>query len=286
MRLFHHSTAGQASYGSPRHERRTLFSARTIVFFFLFFISAIGWLYVLFGSEAFVVNAVEVRGVKSLDPGEVGREVFAVLDGREEWRPWSPRHRWFVDPKKVEQTLEQRLFASRVVVDNLDTNVLRLLVEERGNRAVFYSGQQYFWVDLQGVVTEELSLAEKKRAQARILGHRLPLSDDPPLIHQDLPELIAPGSHVASAELMRSTIQHAHDLMAAGIAYREIQWPRTPTSTTETIISPEGFSILMDVSEDLQIQIATYKAFWEAQKKPPEVAEYIDAQIPGRIYVK
>jgi hypothetical protein len=284
MRFLRHSTASQSVYNSPR-DHRPVVNARSVVFLFLGILTVIGWLYVLFGSEALVVNAVEVRGLKSLDVGEVNREVFAIIDGREEWRPWPARHRWFLDKSHIERELEERIFASQVVVDNLDSNVLRLLVEERGNRAVFYSGQQYFWVDLQGVVTEELSLAEKKRVQARILGHRSPTTDDPPLIHQDLLESIAVGYRVTTPEQIRRTIRQAGDLLGAGIAYREIQWPKTPTSTTETIISPEGYPILMDISADLKAQIATYQAFKKTQGKT-QVLEHVDVRIPGRVYVK
>lgn len=265
--------------------RRAKSAKRRVVFTLLGLGAIFGWTYLVFISDVFSVNAVEVRGVKDLDPVDITREVFDILDARAEFRPWPPRHAWFINEEELERTLKQRLFVLNAAVEKSYGNILRLSVEERVKRVIFHSHQQYFWLDLEGIATEELSPEEKRDAQARLLGHRLVRADEPPIIKRDLDEFVAPGFVLTDQNEARAWIGLSEQLGAAGLVYREFE-PPTASSSLFKVLSIEGYTVLMDITAPIESQVHTYQAF--IKNKPEDLGqpEYIDVRVPGRVYFK
>lgn len=264
-------------------ERRA--SKRKTVFIILGIFAVIGWLYVFFMSDFFLVNEVQVEGIQNLDPVDVNREVLAILDSREGWRPWPKRHLLFINTEDLKARLNDRLFVTKVTVDKQFRNVLRLKVEERAKRFVLHSKQQYAWIDLQGVVTDELTLDEKKNVQARLLGQRPASPDEPPVIKRNLDELVSSGYDVFSSDEPKEFIRMSEQLMTLGLAYREIEPPGASSSLMK-VLSPQGYEVLMDVTAPLDLQVQTYLAFIQAKPKNVENVEYVDVRVPGRVYLK
>ena len=265
--------------------RQQRFSKRNAVFMMLGAAACIGWPYVLFTNDAFAINAVEVRGVKTIDPVEVTREVLQVLDRRGEWRPWSARHTWFVDEEALALELKDRLFVGNVIVDKSYSNVLRLSIEERTKKVIFHSHKQYFWVDLQGIATDELNKEELKIAQSRLLGQRLATNDDPPIIKNDLDDMIVKGSVLTDSRRAKEWIKLAEDLKSYKLLYREIE-PPTASSTMFTVLSHEGYDVLMDITAPLELQVKTYLGFIKTKPEGLKPLDYVDVRVPGRVYLK
>lgn len=289
MRSWQHFQAERPALGiMPAQQRRGRQgpSPRGYVFFMLGVLAVVGWAYALLGSEMFSINRVEAQGLKALEEGRIQRETLDILDRRGAWRPWSPRHAWFIDATRLEKDLKDRLFAQKVTVDNMDNNVLRLSIEERGSRAVFFSGSIFYWVDLDGTLVGELSPSERRSMQDRLVGRRSPLTSDPPLIRFNHEETLGIGSLVAPEARIKSAVATASELVSAGIAYRSIQWAATPTSSLQTIIGPEGYPVLMDAETDIAGQIQRYVAYRKSEPQTSSVQEYVDVRIPGMIYVK
>ena len=258
-------------------------TTRRVVFSFMGLWALIGWLYIFWRSDLFSINQIDVRGVVLLDPIDVNREVFEVLDQRRGWRPWTSRNSLFIQKKSFEEAVKERLFAERVTVDNIHNNVLRLLVEERAKRIVYHSHKQYFWVDLDGVVTQELTATERADVQSRLLGYRSASIKDPPVIHQDLDEQIATGYVISQADSVRNWIQLSSQLIKNGLLYREFIPPTSSTHSLVSITAPEGYQILLDTDTPIQPQLDTYSAFIRSQAKS-RVYQYLDIRIPGRLY--
>jgi hypothetical protein len=258
---------------------------RRAVFTILGLGALFGWTYLVFISDVFSVSAVEVRGVEDLDPVDVTKEVFHTLDSREEFRPWPPRHAWFIDREALEEKLKNRLFVLNATVENSYDNILRLSIEERVKRVVFHSHKQYFWLDLQGVATQELSDEEKRDIQARLLGHRPIRPDEPPVIKRDLDELVSSGFVLTLQNEAREWIALSEKLGTAGLAYREIE-PPTASSSLFKVLSIEGHTVLMDITAPIESQVNTYQDFIKSKPKDLGQPEYIDVRVPGRIYLK
>jgi len=248
-------------------------------------VACIGWPYVLFMSDAFTVNAVEVRGVKTIDPIDVTKDVFRVLDNRGEWRPWPARHAWFIDENALAHELKETLFVANVIVDKSYYNVLRLSIEERSKKVIYHSHKQYFWVDIQGIATDELTTEERKNAQARLLGTRLATNDDPPIIKTDLDYEIVKGTVLADTRRAKEWIKLAEDLKSYKLLYREVE-PPTASSTLFKVLSHEGYDVLMDITAPLDLQVKTYLGFIKTKPAGLKPLDYVDVRVPGRVYLK
>jgi hypothetical protein len=170
-------------------------------------------------------------------------------------------------------------------VDKSYGNILRLSIEERSKRFVFHSHKQYFWVDLHGVATDELTPDEMHDVQTRLIGARPIRADEPMVIKRDLDDTINAGYVVADPEQAKEWIKLADQVKAQNFAYRELE-PPTASSSLMKVLSPEGFNVLMDVTSPLDLQIKTYQAF--IQNKPDNLGKpnYVDVRVPGRVYLK
>lgn len=258
---------------------------RRAVYSILALCAVFGWTYLVFISDVFAISEVEVRGVKALDPMDITKEVFAILDAREEYRPWPTRHAWFVDRTKLADELKARLFVLGASVDNSYGNVLRLKIEERSKRVVFHSHQQYFWLDLQGVATDELTSNEKLDVQTRLLGNRSIRPDEPPVIKHDLDESVSVGFVLTTPEEAREWIELSEQIRDAGLSYREIE-PPTASSSLFKVLSAAGHNVLMDITAPVETQVQTYQAFLKNQPGDVGKPDYIDVRVPGRVYFK
>ncbi len=276
---------GVATGDVNRGLRHAKNSRRHVVFFFLGCGALLGWLYLIFISDAFAISAVEVRGLKNMDPIEVSKTVYDVLDERGGGLPWPARHAWFVDRTRLASELSSRLFLANVIVDKSYGSILRLSVEERSKRVVFHSHKQYFWVDAQGVATDELTSDERLNIQSRLLGTRPIGSDEPPVIKRNLDQDVSKGSNIASLQEAREWIKLAEDVKALNLAYREIEPPQA-TSTLFRILSAEGRDVLMDITAPLDLQVRTYLEFVRSAPKDIGKPEYVDVRVPGRVYLK
>lgn len=283
MRLKRHAKleAGDVNRGLQRArstKRRTVFGILSLCAIF-------GWTYLVFISDVFSVNAVEVRGLKTLDPADITKEVFDLLDARTAYRPWPARHAWFINREALAEQLKSRLFVIEAAVENSYSNVLRLKIEERSKRVVFHSHSQYFWLDLQGVATEQLKDDEKLDIQARLLGNRSIRSDEPPVIKRDLDDQVSTGFVLASPEEAREWIELGEKVRASGLAYREIE-PPTSSSSLFKVLSAAGHTVLMDITAPIETQVSTYQVFLKNQPKDIGRPEYIDVRVPGRVYFR
>ena len=258
---------------------------RQAVFFILAVCAVVGWIYVVFVSNAFAVNDIEVSGTKALDAMDIKREVFNVLDEKQGNWLIPSRHAWFINRDQLKKELISRLFVNSVTVDNSYTNVLRLSIEERSKRFVFHSHKQYFWVDLHGVATDALTPEEAHDIQTRLIGTRPVRSDEPPVIKRDLDDTINAGYVIADMPQAKEWIKLADQVKASNLAYREIE-PPTVSSTLMKVLSPEGYNVLMDITTPIDLQVRTYQAF--IQNKPKDVGnpQYVDVRVPGRVYLK
>ncbi len=265
--------------------RSRSFSRRDTVFGLFGVIAIIGWIHVVLMSDAFQINEVKANGLQALDELDVTKEVFRILDTREGWRPWPKRHSWFLDQSKLEETLKERLFAANVTVKKGYGQSIEITVEERAKRIVFHSRQQYAWVDLHGVVTSELDDAERKDAQARLLGQRAATAGDAPIIKRNLEENVSQGFTAGDSREVKEWIELHDNLKRAGMLFREFT-PPSVSSTQLDVLAQNGEEVRMDITASIEMQVKTYQAFKKTKEGAKKIYDYIDVRVPGRVYVK
>lgn len=265
--------------------RSRSFSRRDTVFGLFGIIAVIGWSYVILMSDALQINEVRATGLQALDETDVTKEVFRILDDRQQWRPWPKRHSWFLDEKALETVLRERLFAANVTVKKHFGQSIDITVEERAKRIIFHSRQQYAWVDLHGIVTSELNDTEKKDAQARLLGHRKANANDAPIVKRNLDEGISQGFTTGDIREVKEWIELHDSLRKAGMEFREFT-PPTVSSTQLEVLAQNGEEVIMDITASIDMQVKTYQSFKKTDEGEKKLYDYIDVRVPGRVYVK
>ncbi len=252
----------------------------------LAFVALMGWVDLLFVSDWLSVRDVQVKGLKQLESAEIAKATFVILEERGVWRPWPARHGWFIDKERVARELQKRFFAEKVTVDKINNNVLRLKIEERAKRIIIRSQHQYLWMDINGFVTSELNFEERQNIQSRLLGQRSLSIDDIPIVHLNDAQELHVSEIAASENDVRKWIQSASQITKEGFLYREMVPPDHPSGTTATFVSQEGYKVYLDLAEPLQAQVRSYLAFLRSRRTNAKISEYVDARIPGKVYVK
>lgn len=265
--------------------RSRTFTKRDSVFGILAIIAILGWCYVVFMSSWLHISEVYAENLHQIDAVELKREVFAILDSDPRWRPWPKRHRWFIDKERLQIQLKERLFAQRVEVVNTSSAQLQLTIQERSKRIILHSRQWYGWVDLQGVVTTELTDNERRDAQSILLGQRAWNKGDAPIIKKNLDEAPNEGFVITTESEMKDWLYWHDQLISHGLSLRELV---PPTASSTRLVALSGFDeeVIFDITTPLDLQVKTYNEFKKTTEGARKRYEYVDVRVPGRAYVK
>jgi hypothetical protein len=263
---------------------------RRFVLTLLALFSVVGWGGLLITSDVLVIRGVEIEGGEHIQPTEAKAAVFQLLDARAEWRPWSPRHRWFFDEATLAEGLRTRWFAEQVQVERKPgSNIVRLIVKEQRVGLVVRTAEQYVEVDANGVVRRELDNEERLRIVQRMTGKSvgtMPMIVELPFIQEPL----------AVGYRLSVSVPDVRRWIALGGLLDERQLPFRYLAASDallaayTLYDQNGVAIYLDTSTSLESQINALDAYVKARaqkRKGVEPArEFIDLRIPGRVYLK
>lgn len=263
---------------------------RRFVLTLLGLFSLMGWGALLLCSDVLVVRGVEITGGDHIESIEAKTATFQILDARSDWRPWSPRHRWFLDTATLEEGLRTRWFAEDVQVErSVGSNILRLIVKEQRVGLVVRTAEQYVEVDANGVVRRELSNEERLQIVQRMTGRRqgtVPMVVELPFIQEPL--AIGYKLGIATKDV-RNWIALGVLLDKHHLSFRYLTATDTLLASL-TLYDENGIAVYLDTSTSLESQInalASYATARKQKQKGIEAArESIDLRIPGRLYLK
>lgn len=262
-----------------------------IGFYLLALVAFVGWSYIFLRSDLFLIKDIEASGLKTIDQVELAKFVFRDLDAAHGWRPWDPRHSWFIDEKQLTNELMQSLFAESVKIEKPQKNILRLILKERPHQVVIMTQGSPYWMSLDGSLQQELNSAERKDVSQRLTGKLTGTSDDPPIILSSFDDASFSTSSktLVPPRRVRTWIELATDLNKAGIDYRALEPKSTVTSTSIEILLPDASKrLFMEIEGSISIasQINAYKAFLQSKDLTKGDYRLIDLRIPNRIYLR
>lgn len=261
---------------------------RRFVFLTLGIFAALGWGSLIFLSTLFTVQQVELEGGKGIDPLTAKAIVFQTLDQRASWRPWSPRQIWFLDKETLAERLKLQWYADSVQIETRPfSNIVRLIIKEQTNSLFIKTPNQYLRVDAQGVVREELSATDRLQVLQRITGRTdLAASSTEPIIElPNITDAVASGYRLPEPlEDIRLWFTLSKLLKQTNITVRYLRIEPARI----VLFGQDEIPVYLDGSQNLSAQLKGLREYYSAQKKqklePP--TQFIDARIPGRLYVK
>lgn len=247
-----------------------------------FFLLASVWF--IFVSKYFSVTDLQIEGLHELERGEVTSSTYDALDTGA-WKPWDKRNIFFIDTDALSNDLQERLFAESITVDKIYPNVLRLIVKERQRSVFFVTKYQIVSVDTSGVVTEDATDTSAAYVRLRLNGQALADPTQPPIIVCSIEDPLTGGYQVTDAKNVKRWIESYRTFIRSGMRFRTIEF-ESPTSTTAQVNAEGNYKVRIDISQDPKAQIDSYLKFLSSKPKSVHILEYIDARIPGRLYVK
>lgn len=261
---------------------------RRFVFLILGVFAAAGWGSLIFLSTLFTVKGIELDGGKGIDPVTAKAIVFQTLDQRPSWRPWPSRQIWFMDTVALAERLKLQWYADSVVVETHPlSNIVRLIVKEQTNSLFIKTPTQFLRVDAQGVVREELSAADRLQVLQRMTGRTdLVTSSTESII--ELPNLT---DTVASGYRLPESLEDIRLWFNLSKLFKQMNVPakyvRVETGRI-VLYGQNDIPVYLDTTQNLSAQIKGLHEYYVAQKaqKLEAPTQFIDARIPGRIYVK
>lgn len=269
-------------FAADPHARRRFAFVVLGVFAFL------GWGSLLFFSDLLAIRTVTIEVGKGIEPVEAKAAVFLLLDQRPGWRPWPVRHRWFINEDALAEQLKTRWFAEAVEVrTSLVSNIVRLIIKEQKNSLLVKTPTQFLRVDAQGIIREELNPTERLAVMQRLAGRTTNISSSTEALIElpNLSDPVAVRYHLPiEVNELRRWFLIDQELHRQGLA---ISYVRVEPQRL-VLYGQDGIPSYIDPMENVLAQIKALQEFQtrvKARKAEP-AKEFIDARIPGRLYVK
>lgn len=269
-------------YRGEREDRNRSSRSVAISLVISFVVVAVAWF--VFRSGYFDAAQIGIEGLRSLEKGDVEREVGEALAEQSRWRPWHPTNVLMVDVPRLESRLKERLFAESVTVDKSYPNILRLKIEERQRSVVLVTGEQFLLVDTNGIVTGFAEGSSLSTATDHLAARSFLTADSLPVIQMPTDEPPAPGFQIASPEAVQAWIQISRILISRGLDTYFIKI-EDPESHLGRFVMRDKYELRIDLSSDIVRQLDAYETYLRTAKNP-SIKEYIDVRVPGKIFVK
>lgn len=246
-------------------------------------VALLGWAYILFFSEVFAAQTIEVEGADRLDRGEVVVAAQDALDQERIW-PFRARNMFFLDTDAIQDDLTEILFADQVIVDKQYPNILRLKIEERQSSLILLAEDRFYEIDRSGVITREISNeSEIESIRSRVQEPSIASKEMPILQIKDNTDIIVNDDYITDFR-MRAWLDAFHDLEKLGFGYRSALLDYA-TSSKLILDLFEPYDVYVDILEPLEPQINSYYAFTKTHNQG-EIYNYVDARIPGKVFFK
>lgn len=256
---------------------------RTVIFL-LSLIAILGWTYLFFFSDVFVVSKFEIEGIHTLSRGEVSE---AVEDVMRQMRVWPMRNGniFTLNEQEISNRIKNDLFAEAVTVDKIYPNILRLKIEERQSSLFMVRENRVYQIDRSGFVTRELNDGPERQNVLALMNEPSDSRGDmPPILEiKDQSEII-PGNQYVSEFRILMWLDGVKTLKEEGFGYRNAVL-ESATSSKLILNMYEPYEVYFDLVDPLKPQIESYYAFIRVKKDEP-IGEYVDARIPGKIFYK
>lgn len=276
------------------------------------FISFFGTLYILFFHSTFMISEVDATGLKRIDVNEFNSVVLGIMDSHH-WKILSNKNYFLLDVDELTDILKKRFPIVNISVEKEFPKGLHFSVQEKSATIIFDNGEQYAYVDEDGVVVEilknvtseewvyhETSVVASSTSSSTLLENT---TFDKQGIHT--PKYTAIAKEFGQFPIVYSTFTTSTKKDAVvldkdivnGILYwyKQMQNANIPWRYAEindqfglaTIKTGEGWYILASLSEKLaESQFNALLTVLNSKEVSRSALQYIDVRYQNRIYWK
>lgn len=289
LRSYHFKRYQARRFRNPYFQHQQKPSAWRARLFFLLGTVLLGALFYLLAFAPFwMINEIKVEGLQYMSSTPVEALVTEQMN-RRRWIFFSERHPWFLDDQAITERLYTQ-YAFETISTVTSGRTLVITLKERVSQIVWFIADQGYFVDLQGVIIRALSAdeAEALRLSGPVVEGPFPFQDR----LRGLARIINEDGTVPTAGevvLVTNGVQKIIEMNAALIVNNltpdHFAVERATAAWARADLR-EGFSVLFDLTTNVDEQILNLMTVLQQDVKNRETLEYVDVRFGNHVYVQ
>ena len=233
----------------------------------------------LLSSDRFKIQQVDISGTEYIDVVELEGVVATYLESSS-FLVWKKSNIFLFDPVELSDAISQQ-FTFADVETSSSGQTLYLQVIERTSNLIWVVGEEYYVVDLEGIIVRKLSNTEQVEltgeGESETIISSLPIFIDKNIIPIQI------GDSVLTSIEIQGVFDFHLQLQELGINYANTIFDRLAGKWV-SVETEAGFDILFDPTGDIAGQAERLSAVLQNEIEEPELHDYIDLRFGDHVY--
>jgi len=238
----------------------------------------------LFKSERFMIQSVEVKGTKYFSEDLFKQHILTYLN-KSSLLIFNHRNQFIFDPVELQSELETVFSFDSIFIEREDQRV-RIIVKEKQSQIIWLTGTDRYLVDLEGVVIRTLSPEEEQLVDAPpsiYLEPTIQLLRELPIYIDRNSTPVKIGDSVLTKQEIEQITRFSNQLGSLHIIQESIQVDRLAGKWMGARTS-DGYDILFDATGDIDEQLVRLEAVLKEKIPDPSSLQYIDLRFGDHVY--
>jgi cell division septal protein FtsQ len=273
-------------YKNPFFARKD-HSKRKRVFYWLLFLVILGTIiYILFYSKFFTIKNIEVSGNTNINAAEVINIINKQLQKRR-FLFFKQSNIFLVNKSKIEKRILENYVLDKIKIRRKFPDTIKIELFEKLSSIVWLTGEQAYYVDLQGIASSHVNNQQINQAQdgqVDVLRHKI-IAQNLPLVYDLESRGVAIGERVASQKVIDFIIKLVENLEKL-INYEIAYYNFNARSREVEAVTTEGWQIKFSIDADLNSQLDNLMLLLQEKIKNPRDLDYIDLRFGERVFYR
>ncbi len=234
----------------------------------------------------FVIRSVAVKGIVHIDENEFESIIREYLGSRKVLF-FKKTNRFIFTPDPLQELLEESFAFENILVNQKGTEIV-INLKERTSHLIWKTYNTFYLVDLNGVVSRELTNEElnllKEDIEDKALT-TLPFIRSLPVIVDRNNIEITIGSEVLTPVEIENAFRFHKHLSAQNISFISTEIDRL-AGKWSGVVTKEGYRILFDLSADIDEQAERLETILKEREEDKVIEEYVDLRFGDHVYIK
>ena len=248
---------------------------RRKVFFALIILTAVYLFYLLFYSNFFKINKINVAGqIDGLKIEEITVKINQVMVDNRTW-PFTGDNYFSLKTSRLEQALNQTNALASFKADKKFPRTLNIQIEERLGRLLWVSSEQFYVLEADGLISGSLAL-------------ELAASSTLPVIYDLSNAPVAPGETRVNNKQLTLIMEAWLNLKNYDLPQIELDYFKVDSAQANyaKIVTSKGFEIHVNYSTGFDAQINKLKKSLASGKIDLNNIHYINLRIANQVIYK
>lgn len=285
-----HRLYRERRFKNPDVKRKLSIKWRLIIGSFVFCCFVISLPFMLSYAPAFTIQEITIDGISSIPEQEIRSIIEEQMNVRP-YRLFSQKSSFFFNEEALLQRLNDQYDFKSLDID-LERTSLHIYAEERIVQLIWISGVQHAFVDLEGLVSSQLSDEQVVEIQSRLNNEEFlydsstyqPLQNNIPVIIDLSGEEIEEGAFILDSSVIESIIL-LDDLVREDRVIPLKYEVEGVDPSYFTLISSLGVPVRFTAHDSIEDQLRNLEVI-TGQIEDFNGTEYIDLRFGNHVFVK